>query len=171
MINREKLWDSGKRIISRGEGWLLRLEHYNFTFEHISGETNIADPPSRLTSNIENCQYKYETNKYELCEVSCQPRVIHENMLAITKDIIKEFICSDLEIQEIIKSLEIWSPEIAKYKRFKNEMYVEEGVLMKNEEMVLPMALRYRALKLALFSHPGMSTTPRGLVASNGQRL
>lgn len=161
MINREKFRDCGKRIVSRAEGWFLRLEHFNFSFEHIPGEKNVADAPSRLTNHEDDLQYGSEQQCYELCEVSGQPQSICDNLLSLSSDEIKNFSKSDDELQKVIEWLNnrnAWPEDIVRYQRFQNEMYLMDGVLMKNEKMVLPTALRYRALSLAHFSHPGMST-------------
>lgn len=67
----------------------------------------------------------------------------------------------DEEIQKILEWLdktEAWPSDISRYQRHQKEMYCKNGILMKKEKMVLPISLRYRALKLAHFSHPGMST-------------
>lgn len=161
MINREKFKDCGKRIFSRAEGWFLRLEHFDYTFEHIPGEKNIADVPSRLTNHTNDSHYGFEKEYYDLCEVNGQPQAIPENLLILTSEKVKESIKSDTEIQKIIEWLNnknTWPDDILRYQRFQNEMYLLDDTLMKSEKMVLPVALRYRALELAHTSHPGMST-------------
>lgn len=45
-----------------------------------------------------------------------------------------------------------------KYQPFQREMYIQDNVLLKQEKLVLPTALRRRALVTAHRSHPGMST-------------
>lgn len=67
----------------------------------------------------------------------------------------------DEELQTVIQWLnknERWPPSIVKYQPFQRDMYVQGNVLLKQEKLVLPIALRSRALAIAHRSHPGMST-------------
>lgn len=48
MIENNNRKDIGKRIMSRAEGWFLRLEHFFYDFEHVAGKENIADAASRI---------------------------------------------------------------------------------------------------------------------------
>lgn len=73
----------------------------------------------------------------------------------------KTALLKDDELQEVIRWLgrkEKWPAHILKYQAFQGDLYMQGELLMKREKMVLPAALRNRALSLAHRSHPGMST-------------
>lgn len=85
MINRENIKDCGKRIMSRAEGWFLRLELFDFHFEHVRGENNIADSPSRLVKPQEAQDFGSKLEPQELCLVTGSPQNIHEHLLISSK--------------------------------------------------------------------------------------
>lgn len=153
--------DIGKRIMSRAEGWLLRTDHFWYDFEHVSGTDNIADAASRIGIKRRDAQYGEGKESYELCSVTANPSAITDHLLALTNAQVREESMKDLELQSVTSWLgrnEKWPIEIAHFQAFQRNLYVNDGVLMKDEKLVLPLALRPRALHLAHRSHPGMST-------------
>lgn len=67
----------------------------------------------------------------------------------------------DEELQQVMQWLnkeEKWPLAIAKYQPFQREIYIQGNVLLKQEKLLLPLALRKQALTIAHRSHPGMST-------------
>lgn len=52
IFNQEADWS--KRVVSRAQGFTLRLSEFLFEIEHVKGEENIADTPSRLGMDIED---------------------------------------------------------------------------------------------------------------------
>ena len=59
--------DVGKRIMSRAEGWLLRTDHFRFDFEHVAGNSNIADAASRFAVRRDDLHFGKEKESHELC--------------------------------------------------------------------------------------------------------
>lgn len=153
--------DVGKRILSRAEGWMLRMDHYCFKFEHVAGMNNIADAPSRIGRIRSDPHFGMDKEPHELCSVTADLGIINDHLLALTTAEVKETSANDNELQTVmkwIKKTEKWPEQIARYQAFQRDMYVQGGLLMKQEKMVLPILLRTRALQLAHRSHPGMST-------------
>ena len=153
--------DIGKRILSRAEGWLLRMDHFQYEFQHVMGKDNIADAASRIGAKREDQQFGAEQEKHELCAVTASLGEINGQLLALTNAQVKEEFSKDLELQDVAQWLEKpekWPTHIAKYQPFQQDLYIQDGLLMKREKMVLPFKLRSRALSLAHRSHPGMST-------------
>ncbi|XP_062558895.1 uncharacterized protein K02A2.6-like isoform X2 [Armigeres subalbatus] len=153
--------DVGKRILSRAEGWMLRMDHFTYDFEHVSGKDNIADAASRIGAKREMPQFGIEEEPHELFSVTASPSIINNQLLALTNADVKRALIEDNELQTVIEWLdknEKWPTQISKYQAFQGDLYLKGEMLMKREKMVLPSTLRDRALRLAHRSHPGMST-------------
>lgn len=157
--------DVGKRILSRAEGWMLRMDHFVYDFEHVSGKDNIADCASRIGAKRENTeenpQFGIEKEPHELFSVTASASVINDQLLALTNADVRQELLVDNELQTVVKWLdkkEKWPEQIMKYQAFQGDLYLQGDLLMKREKMVLPSTLRDRALRLAHRSHPGMST-------------
>ncbi|XP_053686360.1 uncharacterized protein K02A2.6-like [Sabethes cyaneus] len=161
MNNKKGGKDIGKRIMSRTEGWLLRTDHFWYEFEHVAGCDNIADAVSRIGIQRDDPQYGTDTESHELCSVTANPGSISDQLLALTIGQVREELLKDEELQTVMTWLsknEKWPADIQKYQPFQKKLYLQGEILMKEEKMVLPSALRKRALRLAHRSHPGMST-------------
>ncbi|XP_055608627.1 uncharacterized protein K02A2.6-like [Uranotaenia lowii] len=161
MVKKENRKDIGKRIMSRAEGWLLRMDHYQFDFEHVLGKNNIADAASRISPRKNDVEFDLEKQPHELCSVTADMNGLNDELLALTNSQVKMEFENDSELQEVcqwIDKKEKWPAHISKYQAFQEDLYVQNGMLMKREKMVLPIKLRARALSLAHRSHPGMST-------------
>lgn len=159
MIENKDRKDVGKNIMSRAEGWFLRLEHFSYKFEHVAGQENIADAASRISQKKNDAQFGSEKEPHELCSVTCHPNDIQQ-FFALTRLDIKQELQKDVELQAVIgflNKVEKWPNEILKYQAFQDALYLKDDFLMKDEKLVLPRALHGRALQLAHRSHPGSS--------------
>lgn len=153
--------DVGKRILTRADGWLLRIDHFYYDFEHVAGKDNLADAASRIGAKRDDPQFGLRKEPHELCAVTASPDVINEQLLALTNAEVKKELLEDEELQTVIEWLEKkekWPAHIVRFQPFQNELYLLGDLLMKQEKMVLPVTLRSRAVRLAHRSHPGMST-------------
>lgn len=162
MIKKKDHKDSGKRVMSRAEGWFLRLEHYDFTFVHVEGKENISDAPSRLVPEDHGNEFEKDKPQMELCSVEVNTERICEVHLALTNKKVRQTVEKDEELQEVMNCMkngkEVWPEKLRRYQAFSDKLYEIDGLLMKEEKMVLPASLRAQAIKLAHFSHPGMTT-------------
>lgn len=161
MIKNRNNKDVGKRIMSRAEGWFLKIEHYLYTFEHVPGKLNIADAPSRLARNKVDPDFAAEKEPQELCAVTADTGKISEDLLALTTSEVRAVTSGDVEIQLVkshLKNNTKWPEEIRAFQPFQKELYTVGEALMKQEKMIVPKSLRDRALRAAHRSHPGMST-------------
>ncbi|XP_058125134.1 uncharacterized protein K02A2.6-like [Anopheles ziemanni] len=153
--------DVGKRIMSRAEGWFLRMEHFNYDFEHVAGKDNIADAASRMGEKRDDGQFGIEKEPHELCLVEADVNNINEQLLALTTVQVQDETLQDEELQTVMHWLDKndkWPQSITKYQPFQNELYIQGRMLLKQEKIVLPKALCNRALMIAHRGHPGMST-------------
>lgn len=161
MIKNKDHKDVGKRIMTRAEGWFLRLEYFDFDFVHIPGKDNIADAPSRLGNTEAKIDYGVDKEPHELFNVTAESSLISKQVLALSNKIVRDSMKNDQETKLVVEWLHQngeWPEQIAKYKPFKDDLYIQNDVLMKQEKLVLPAALRNQALKVAHVAHPGMST-------------
>lgn len=149
------------RVMSRAEGWALRLAPYSFKVAFIAGERNIADPASRLVRKGGQEEFDKDPSPHELFAVDLEEDS-QRKWLALTWDQIFEAMLEDKEIELIAKALKnqsrLWPEEISKYKAFQDQMVLrDDGLILKQEKLVLPKALRQGALVAAHTGHAGMS--------------
>lgn len=149
------------QIMSRAEGWALRLAPYDFKVEFVAGELNIADPASRLVSQTDSESFDKAKSPHELFAVNLEKET-QQKWLALTWEQIFRAMESDQEMALIAESLEgnqrAWPEEIAKYQAFQDQMAVrEDGLIMKQEKLLLPKGLRTSAIANAHTGHAGMS--------------
>lgn len=124
--------DVGKRILSRADGWLLRIDHFYYDFEHVAGKDNIADAASRMGAKRDDPQFGLRKEPHELCAVTASPDVINEQLLALTNEDVKKELLEDEELQAVIEWLEKkekWPAHIARFQPFQNEMYMQGEML------------------------------------------
>lgn len=143
-----------KRAVSRAEAWALRLQHYNFEIKYIPGKDNIADPLSRLY-NAEDEAFEEQSELF-ICNVG--------NWLeAISLEQVAEKTRNDEELKEVLIAFETddWSKVKPKYRAMKVELSIIEGVIYKDFQVVIPMALIEKVLEFAHRGHPGEVTMKR----------
>lgn len=92
MVKAKQRKDVGKRIMSRAEGWFLRMDHFNYVFEHVSGKDNIADAASRIGGRRNDMQFGVEKEPHELCLVDASINNINEQLLALTTEEVLSFL-------------------------------------------------------------------------------
>lgn len=152
--------DNGKRILTRAESWFLRLEHFDYDFEHVAGKDNIADAASRI-SKKESAAFDKTTRPQELFAVWQESLTNCERILKMEREKIKQASKEDREIQTVIKGLNnnkmSLHGELINYNSFKQQLFVEEDVLMKEGKIVLPKNLQSKAISEAHESHAGVA--------------
>ncbi|XP_058461165.1 uncharacterized protein K02A2.6-like [Malaya genurostris] len=144
----------GKRACSRAESWALRLQPYEFKIKHIPGVSNISDILSRLCPASESAFD--EESEHFLFAVGDGP-------FAITLDeIINETHRDDI-LASVMKALQTneWPSNLFRYQAFQNELGIINGVLVREERIILPLNLRSRALSIAHRGHPGVVSMRR----------
>lgn len=86
-------------------------------------------------------------------------------MPAISIEEIKDETAKDVTLQEVMKSLasQKWPSSLVQYQALSKELGISNGVLIREERLILPEKLRSRALKIAHCGHPGKVTMKRSL--------
>lgn len=156
IFNKER--ETSKRVISRAEGWSLRLEAYSFTIEHINGLQNIADPSSRLYVGADP-QYDDSEQDGMIFLMQVAEDVHFGCDTLVTAEIVSET-ATDITLGVVKQALQTddWSaPESKPYEKIKEHLREQSGMLVKDGAIVIPDSLRKKTLKLAHRGHPGMT--------------
>jgi transposase InsO family protein len=158
------------RVVRRAEGFALRVCNYDFDMEHIGGDKNIADAPSRLVFDDSEAKYPGEIG-HELDNGDWPSVVAHieddnENDYDIGYVTLNELkvesqrdpIIKLLKKQLEKKSDEKWPQEILWYRQRRDEMRIVGDLLIIENRILVPETLQDRLLEIAHRGHPKAST-------------
>ena len=138
---------------ARIERWQLRLQEYHFNVVYRPGSQNLADSLSQLTPrqqppNRNNCADRY----VNLLTQHMSPR-------AIDTEEIRSASTGDPELQLVRKC--IMDNTLHKlpsaFKGISSEICVTKDIVLRGTRIVLPKALRSRAMKVAHEDHAGVT--------------
>lgn len=149
----EFLFSPRSRPCARLERWILRIQAYKFVVIHKPGLTNISDSLSRLSVMSMNSSSEDST------ETGILSIAIYAVPIALKIDIIREETQKDLELLKVKEALqnECWDDvELKSYKPFRMEFCIVDGLILRNDRLVIPRALRNQVLDLAHQGHPGI---------------
>lgn len=160
---------SASRILSRAAGWALRLSRFDFKVEYIQGKLNIADPSSRLVEGI-GVDFEEAPSPGEIMTIEMMPPldvVFGEGCVTLQE--IRWHAERDQQLRKVKEALisDIWSKDIKQFKTIRHELRIQEGLLTRTGEAVIPLALRLKTLAMAHKGHPGgdaMKSIMRGKV-------
>lgn len=153
----ERGGEAPKRVMRRAEGWAMRLDAFDFKIEFVEGESNIADPSSRL--------YEGEAKEYVESEAPCE--ILEVRVTEMTPLEFGDLCMPPLEVeihtradetmQQVRQALETgeWGENLSEYKQIRDELFYTNGILTRAGQAVLPESLRNKALMLAHKGHPG----------------
>lgn len=158
IFNRER--DTSKRVMSRAQGFALRLSGFSFDLEFIKGNFNIADSPSRLYEGSDN-EYVENDGPWEIGTLDGSGHDLLINGNEVTLDTIRTETKKDLVLQEILQALEDdqWPECAQKFACVREELYESDEILMKAGVIVVPATLREKILGIAHIGHPGNTAT------------
>lgn len=148
-----------KRALTRAEGWALRLNVYDYEIEWIKGSRNIADPPSRLSSEPEKTPI-LRGFPGEICTLQSPAATPIGSLTAADMRKATEADAELREASEMLKTGESegqWPPHLKAYEKVRDELRVENGLLVRLGAIVTPRKLRSRVLDLAHKGHPGQA--------------
>lgn len=148
---------TSKRVMSRADGWALRLSAYSFKIEYVKGTFNIADPSSRLFEGAGEEPYVETGSAFEIGSIKLEVNglVFEDGNMTIRS--IKEFTQEDPELQQVRMAIVSgeWPKELYRFKAVSDELSEQDGILLKSGALILPKAMREAALALAHSGHPG----------------
>ncbi|XP_055623701.1 uncharacterized protein K02A2.6-like [Toxorhynchites rutilus septentrionalis] len=90
---------------------------------------------------------------------------IGEGPSAITLDDIRKETNLDDVLKEVVESIktQVWPSSLFAYQAFSKELGVIQGVVVRDDRIILPSKLRQRALDIAHRGHPGVVSMKRNL--------
>lgn len=150
-----------KIVSSRLTRWAINLSNFHYNIEHIPGANNtIADLLSRLPLKDKHVS--------ELEKVSNRISEIHYTVIenaALTQKHIANKSFSDLELQKVTSYVKRGWPELSSlpinlhtYHSKRDELQIEEGMLLWHDRIVVPTCLRKQILHRLHETHPGALT-------------
>lgn len=126
----------------------LRFQDYDFSLIYEPGSENIADGLSRLPLDATGTETLFVEEHVQFFKSA-------DALLSI--DEIKEAEKSDLELQEVLKSLDGTQSQLgSQWKHMKDELTYAQGLLWQVRRIYVPEKLRKKALALAHEAHQGM---------------
>lgn len=144
---------------ARIERWILRLQIYDFSLRHISGNDMAADALSRLRKG----QCKEENTDEVEGYINGLIGVLVPHAIRL-KDIEKAS-NSDKELCKVKQCIQSgrWTSDLSDYTHVKNELTVVGDIILRGVRIVVPKELRQRILKLAHEGHQGIVKTKQRL--------
>lgn len=156
-----------KRHMQRAERWAMRLEEYDYTIESIRGVDNIADSPSRLCQSLTEPEpyvehgAAFEVARIEI-DIGADIHFESDHMPIVEVRMAAES-CEEMRAVKGSVSTGKWNPGFPIYEAVKNQLEVVEDLLLKNGQVVIPKALRAKALSIAHSGHLGETKTKAAL--------
>ncbi|XP_062557465.1 uncharacterized protein K02A2.6-like [Armigeres subalbatus] len=141
----------GKRAFSRAEGYALRLQPYDFTLERIGGQENVADALSRLIRDSQSAEpFEDDNDSNVLCTLDA-------GCMEISLSEIEKCAEQDEEMKSLRYALEhkTWSTDLKQYEAHKKNMHSLGALICKGDRIILPKALRIKAITSAHSGHIG----------------
>lgn len=155
----EAIYGPRSKPSARVERWVLRLQPYNFKVVHVAGKHNIADSLSRLMGETAlRGKHAHEAEEYvRFVAVNATP-------LALTTREVEEASRTDQELIEVRNALKTGHfQKCMPYASAAAELCVIGYIVLRGTRIVLPRALRARALTLAHEGHLGIVGTKQHL--------
>jgi len=168
---------------SRIQRWALRLTPYDYTIQHEAGKTNIADYLSRRPSTSHESETDTDLNicvnqishflssntiTKDKTEIALDNQIntitkYYSYYDTISTNLIINETAEDSELQLLIEAINNNNFEhidIKKYKDFKNDFWItSNGLIMRQEAIVIPKKLQHQLINIAHESHQGISGT------------
>ncbi|XP_055590300.1 uncharacterized protein K02A2.6-like [Uranotaenia lowii] len=141
----------GKRATSRAEAWALRLQPYDFTIERVTGESNVADSLSRLIQDSkEAVPFEEENENHYLFSLD-------SGLMDLTLNEIEGSTEQDSDLQLILSHLNSkkWPSSLIEFAPHRQSIHHIGSLLYKDDRLILPKALRIKALSSAHAGHIG----------------
>lgn len=147
ILNRSR--EDSKRALTRADGWALRLSPYSYTVEYVEGKFNIADPSSRLYTGSDD-PFNEAQSPWEIARIEAVATGF------LTEEVIRNATADDVTLPQVMEALESgkWTRQLHRYESVAKDLYVKNGMLVKQGCVVIPEALRKKTLEIAHKGHP-----------------
>lgn len=148
---------TSRRAVSRAEAWALRLLPYHFRMERVPGQLNVADSLSRLIGHSQ------ETEPFDDDDEKHLLYTLDAGFMNISWTEIQSASESDEELVNVRAGVRtgFWTKDLKRYEAVAKQLRVLEPLVFKEDQIVLPIDLRRRALETAHQGHIGCGATKR----------
>ena len=135
---------------------LLKLQNYNFTIEHLPGkDMAIADTLSRLPNMANQQEIDLDV---QVSMVQFSPECTND-IRAGTKADPALTALSDMIVNGWPSNLQDVPPHIRSFWSYRDELSVEDGIVLKGNRVVIPKTLQQRILTQLHYGHQGIEKT------------
>lgn len=141
----------GKRAVTRAEGWALRLQPFDFSIQRVPGNENVADVLSRLIPETQkNESFDEEEERHFLYSLDTSSMELSWSEVESASE-------DDVELRSVYEAMEMkcWPNELRAYEAHKKKLRHLGSMIFKEERVILPKALRGKALDSAHGGHVG----------------
>jgi hypothetical protein len=163
IFDRSHYSNKPKRYLRRAEGWALRLEMFDYKIEHVRGEFNIADVPSRLVEENEIADAYVEARfPCEIMQITMEePTDIFfvDDFMPLAEVKAMADVCQELREVRVAMETGVWPREIRAYELIQEHLLISNGVLTMMGLVILPKTLREKALAIGHAGHHGVTKT------------
>lgn len=144
----EAIFKPKSKPCARIERWVLRLQSFRYRVIYKKGNSNIADPLSRLYTGTNDPEFDEDCEQYIQTITDAVALDVHEIREATIQD-------PDLnQIKEAVTSND-WTKVHSDYIAFRNEFSVADDLILRGTKVLIPKSLQNRILELAHEGHPG----------------
>ena len=137
--------------------WALRLLPYKFDIQHIPGISNPADyfsrKPTDEASEDDNQNIKDTEGFVNSVIIATTPNSI--SLQEILAESVKDKIFCEL-VARVNDNKWHLSPDLKPFENIKDELSVKNGIILRDNKMLIPRALRTRCMNLAHSTHLGI---------------
>ncbi|XP_067949847.1 uncharacterized protein [Watersipora subatra] len=140
------------RPSARIERWVLRLMAFDYEVVYKPGKENIADPLSRLSASpdcIRNVANVADEYVHTVARLSVPKAMSFDEVKKASID------CSEMKLVRDALLDGRWSTCLPAYRSVYTELSDVEGVVMRGNNIVMPVVLRAKAVELAHEGHQG----------------
>ena len=154
----EVIYGPRSKPSARIERWVIRLQPYDFRVVYAPGQSNVADPLSRLLSQNKTANHQHGAEEYvRFAAISATPA-------ALTTREVEEASAADEELKALREATKSGRFEKCKaYAPAAGELCVIGQLVLRGTRIVLPSKLRPQAIALAHEGHLGIVGTKQNL--------
>ena len=154
----EVIYGPRSKPSARIERWVIRLQPYDFRVVYAPGQSNVADPLSRLLSQSKVTTHQHGAEEYvRFAAISATPA-------ALTTRKVEEASAVDEELKALREAIKTGRFEKCKaYAPAAGELCVIGQLVLRGTRIVLPSKLRPQAISLAHEGHLGIVGTKQNL--------
>ena len=150
------IWKSQKPATARIERWRLRLMPYEFDLQYRPGRNE--QNPADFISRNPHTQPKRDN------AAEAYIRYVTKNAVpkAMTFEEVQKATQDDPQLQKLMTAIQYnnWKdPELSSFSRFKEELSISDGVILRDHRLVIPSALQQKVIDIAHHTHQGIVKT------------